>query len=84
VRTDKTLQTLVAVLAPYIGETMAHAAVAAHAARLGLVGKAVAAGQLEVLLARLGAGLNVFVGPSTSAVALKDARRAVAALEDAP
>jgi hypothetical protein len=72
------VETIVRVMGPYIGETMARSAAEAHCQKLGLTGDRVTAEQLDALLGKLGAGLNIFVGRERSAEVMSDVRRALA------
>jgi len=83
VRTDEVTQAITGVLSPHLGESMAYAAVCAQVQKLK-VGRTIRPQEVDALLARLAAGLNVFVGPTTSAGAVEGARKAVSALEHQP
>ena len=82
-RTDEVTQAITQVLSPHIGESMAYAAVCAQTQKLK-IGRTIRHHEVEALLARIAAGLNVFVGPTTSAGAVEGARKAVSALEHTP
>lgn len=75
--TSRAVDVVVAAMAPYIGETMARSAAEAHCRKLGLDG-ALGPGQLEQLLAKLGSGLNIFLGREKSAAVIASARQALA------
>jgi len=77
------VRAVVRVLAPYIGDTMARSATEAHCQRLGISGERVTPEQLDGLLAKLGSGLNVFIGREKSATVIDEARAALASLEAA-
>jgi len=79
--TTDAVDTMVKVMAPYIGETMARSATAAHCQKLGIAGATVSPEQAEALLAKLGAGLNIFLGRDKSASVIAEARSALAAVE---
>jgi hypothetical protein len=81
--TADALQAITRAMAPYIGDTMARAATAAHCRRLGIAEASVDAAELERLLQALSNGLNVFVGKARSAEAVRSAWEALAALENA-
>jgi hypothetical protein len=83
VRTDDAARAITGVLSPHLGESMAHAAVCAQIEKLS-IGTTIRPPEVEALLAKLEAGLNVFIGPTTSAGAVEGARRAVARLEKRP
>jgi hypothetical protein len=83
VRTDEAAQAITGVLSPHLGESMAHAAVCAQIEKLK-IGTTIRPPEVEALLAKLASGLNVFVGPTTSAGVVEGARRAVARLEHLP
>ncbi len=77
--TNEAIQTVVKVMAPYIGDTMARSATEAHCQKLGIAGGTVSPEQLEALLGKLGGGLNIFLGRDKSATVVAEARRALAA-----
>jgi hypothetical protein len=79
--TSEAVDVMVKVLAPYIGDTMARSATAAHCQKLGITADTVSHDQLEALLGKLGGGLNIFLGRDKSAAVVAEARRALAALE---
>ncbi|HET6412641.1 MAG TPA: hypothetical protein VFG53_11325 [Anaeromyxobacter sp.] len=65
-------------LSPHIGETTARAAATVHLRRLGIDARVMTAAQLESLLERIGAGLNVFVGKQRSTEIMESVRDALA------
>ncbi len=69
---------IVEVMAPYIGDTMARSAAQAHCRKLGIE-DTLSPADLEALLARLGSGLNIFLGRDRSAAVLAETRRALEA-----
>ena len=74
----ETIASVVKVLGPYIGETMARSATEAHSHKLGIAdGSAVSAEQLETLLGKLGGGLNIFLGRDKSKTAIGEVRDAI-------
>ena len=75
------VQTIVKVLAPYIGDTMARSATEVHCQKLGITDGAMNAEQVEVLLGKLTGGLNIFLGREKAATVIADVRRALAGLE---
>jgi hypothetical protein len=77
--TSEAVQTVVKVIAPYIGETMARSATEAHCQKLGIAGGTVSPEQLDALLGKLGGGLNIFLGRDKSASVVAEARLALAA-----
>jgi hypothetical protein len=80
--TSEAVQTVVKVMAPYIGETMARSATEAHCQKLGFAGgSSVSSEQLDALLGKLGGGLNIFLGRDKSALVVAEARQALAATE---
>jgi uroporphyrinogen-III synthase len=81
-RTQDALQAIARAMAPYVGETMARAATAAHCRKLGIGAPSVKTAEIEALLQGLSNGLNVFVGKARSAEAVRSAWEALAALED--
>jgi hypothetical protein len=81
VNTPEAVQVLVKVLTPYVGDTMARSATEAHCQKLGIADGALSPEQLEALLAKLGSGLNIFLGRDRSTVVIAEARAALAAGE---
>ncbi len=79
--TTEAVDAMVRVMAPYIGDTMARSATEAHCQKLGIAGTTVSHEQVETLLAKLGGGLNIFLGRDKSASVITEARGALAALE---
>ena len=77
--TSDAVPIVVKVIAPYVGETMARSATEAHFQRLGVAGESIAVAQIDVLLAKLGAGLNIFLGKERSATVIAEVRAALAA-----
>lgn len=59
---EDVVEAIEAALSPYLGEAMARAATRDQCRRMGLEGGALDGGQVEALLARMGAGLHLFVG----------------------
>ena len=72
------LDVLTAVLAPYLGETMARASARTHCEKLGIRDDDVTPEQIEALVGKLASGLNVFVGRDRAAGVLGEMKRAVA------
>ena len=79
--TNEAVDVMAKVLAPYIGDTMARSATAAHCQKLGITEGTVSHDQLEALLGKLGGGLNIFLGRDKSASVVAEARSALAARE---
>ena len=77
---ETVLDTLTRELTPYLGQTMAQAAVETHRQKLGIDGPHITPGQLDALLAKLGAGLVIFVGRERTEVIVRQARSAVNSL----
>lgn len=77
--TSDVVQTIVRVVAPYLGETMARSAARAHCQKLGISGDHMQPAQAEALIGKVGAGLNVFVGREKSNAMVAELRRAIAA-----
>jgi len=78
--TSEAVDAMVKVMAPYIGDTMARSAIEAHCQKLGIAAT-VSRDQAEALLAKLGGGLNIFLGRDKSASVIAEARSALAGLE---
>lgn len=68
---------IVRVLSPYLGATMAAASARAQCEKLGITGDAISPEQFEALIAKLAAGLAVFVGREKSALVAGELRRAL-------
>lgn len=80
--TPETIDAVVRVLAPYIGDTMARSATEAHCQKLGFAASSPARpDQLETLLGKLSGGLNIFLGREKSAAVIGEVRQALTALE---
>jgi hypothetical protein len=77
--TSEAVEAIVKAMAPYIGDTMARSATEAHCQKLGISG-AMSPEQQEALLAKLGGGLNIFLGRDKSASVVAEVRSALAAL----
>ncbi len=74
----ETVNAVVRVLGPYIGDTMARSATEAHCQKLGIASaSAVSPDQLDALLGKLGGGLNIFLGRDKSAAVIGEVRKAL-------
>jgi len=80
-KTKDALDTIVGMLSPYLGETMARAATIAHCQKLGIVveGTDISREQLDALLRKLAQGMNIFVGREKAAAVVSDINAAMAA-----
>jgi hypothetical protein len=78
------LDTLAAVLSPYLGATMATASARTHCDKLAINGDEITSVQADALLGRLSSGLNVFIGRERAAVVLEEMKRALAQGSAAP
>jgi hypothetical protein len=79
--TTETVDAVVKVLVPYIGDTMARSGTQAHCQKLGIAAASpIRPDQLESLLGKLGGGLNIFLGRDKSAAVLGEIRQALTAL----
>jgi hypothetical protein len=67
-------------VAPYLGQTMAQAAVEAHRLKLGIDGARITAAQLDGLMNRMRMGLAVFVGREKTESIMQEAHAAIASL----
>ena len=74
----ETVDSVVKVLGPYIGETMARSATEAHCQKLGIQDGA-SSEELESLLGKLGGGLNIFLGRDKSKAAIGEVREVLLA-----
>lgn len=72
------LEAITVAIAPYLGQSMARSAVLAHAQKLGFDGDRLTPDQIETLMAKIGAGLNIFVGREKSAAILAEVRQVLA------
>lgn len=79
-RPSETFDAMIRVLAPYLGENMARAAVYSHRDRLGLNQRELTRADVDGLLDRLGPGLVVFVGREKTEHILDEVRMAIAPL----
>jgi hypothetical protein len=79
-KTKDALDTIVRMLSPYLGETMARAAALAHCQKLGIVvdGTEIKTEQLDALLRKFAQGLNIFVGREKAAVLVGEIQAAMA------
>jgi len=80
---EQALATVTHAIAPYLGQTMAGAAVEMHRQKLGIDGSLLTEAQLDELLQRIGTGLIIFVGREKSEQIVGEARAAVVPKEDA-
>jgi hypothetical protein len=80
-KTKDALDTIIAVLSPYLGETMARSAARAHCEKLGIVvdGADITREQFDALLRKLTQGLNIFIGREKAAAVVGEIQAAVAA-----
>ena len=69
------VEAIVRRMAPYLGETMVRAAIRDQCRKLGLEGAQLNSHQVETLLARMGEGLNLFVGRDQAARLVSHLRR---------
>jgi hypothetical protein len=77
---EAVIEAVARTIAPYLGQTMAQAAVETHGQKLGIDGPHVTVDQLEALFARLSAGLVIFVGRERTELIVREARAAVDSL----
>ena len=79
-KTKDALDTIVRMLSPYLGETMARAAALAHCQKLGIAadGTEIKTEQLDALLRKFAQGLNIFVGREKAAVLIGEIQTAMA------
>jgi hypothetical protein len=71
------VETVARILAPYLGETMAHASTRAQCDRLGIDREELSPDQTRMLIQRVGNGMNVFVGRDKAAAITEEIRRAL-------
>jgi hypothetical protein len=79
-KTKDALDTIVRMLSPCLGETMARAAALAHCQKLGIAvdGTDIKTEQLDALLRKIAQGLNIFVGREKAAVLVSEIQAAMA------
>jgi hypothetical protein len=79
-KTKDALDTIVRMLSPYLGETMARAATVAHCQKLGIAADdtEMKAEQLDALLRKFAQGMNIFVGREKAAVVVGEIQAAIA------
>lgn len=79
-KTKDALDTIIRMLSPYVGETMARAAALAHCQKLGIVVEStdISREQLDALLRKLSQGLNIFVGRDKAAAVVGEIQAAMA------
>ena len=82
--TRDVLTTIVRVVSPYLGETMARSAAQAHCQKLGIETDRMQASQVDALITRMASGLNVFVGREKSSAIVAELRRAIESQGSAP
>jgi hypothetical protein len=78
---EMVLDTLSRTLAPYLGRTMALAAVETHRQKLGIDGLHMTSEQLDALMGKMSAGLVIFVGRDKTETIVREARAAISSLE---
>jgi hypothetical protein len=76
-QTREVLDSVVRVLSPYLGATMARASAHAHCQRLGIGDGEISRDQVEQLVGKIAHGLAVFVGREKSVVIADEIRKAV-------
>jgi hypothetical protein len=79
--TEAVVEILTRTLTPYIGANMARSAVRSQRDRLGIESSSITAEQAESLIAKVGNGLNVFLGRERAAGVVDEMRRSLAAVE---
>jgi hypothetical protein len=79
-KTKDALDTIIRMLSPYVGETMARAAALAHCQKLGIAVESadISREQLDALLRKLSQGLNIFVGRDKAAAVVGEIQAAMA------
>ena len=75
-QTRELLDSVVKVLSPYVGETMARASAHAHCRNLGIADGEISREQADQLVAKIAHGLAVFVGREKSALIVAEIRKA--------
>ena len=76
-QTNDVVETIVRVLSPYVGETMARSATRAQCQKLGIDGAQMTPEAADSLIGRLGSGLNIFIGRERSARVVEELKRVV-------
>jgi hypothetical protein len=75
--TQEVVDTIVRIVSPYLGETMTRASARAHCEKLGIAGDDATPGQVEALIGRFGAGLNIFIGREKTSQVVRELKKAV-------
>ena len=65
-QTTEVLDTIVKVITPYLGKSMAQSAATAHCGKLGITGDQMDLEQMESLTNRIKLALNIFIGREKS------------------
>jgi hypothetical protein len=76
--TEAVVDSLTRTLAPYIGPNMARSAVQSQRERLGIEGAEITVDQIAHLIAKVGHGLNVFLGRERAAGVVDEMKRSLA------
>jgi hypothetical protein len=74
-QTSAVLETIIRVLSPYLGESMARASTRGVCEKLGMSGDSMRPEETEALVAKLASGLRVFVGREKADQAVEEIRR---------
>ena len=77
--TSAVVDSIVRVVSPYLGETMARASARTHCEKLGIQGAEMTGEQLDALVGKLASGLAVFVGREKTSSIVQEIRKATAA-----
>jgi hypothetical protein len=80
VKYDVLVAEVTRLLSPFLGESMARAAIQAHGQKLQLKNGQITAEEAETLVGKLGSGLIVFVGRDKAASLATQMRRTLAEL----
>jgi hypothetical protein len=76
-QTSLVVETIIKVLSPYLGESMARASTHGVCEKLGLQGEVLSREQTDALVAKLASGLRVFVGREKAAQVVEEIGRSL-------
>jgi hypothetical protein len=76
-QTTAAVESIIRVLSPYLGETMARASTRGVCEKLGIRGESMTPQEAEALVAKLASGLSVFVGREKASQVVEEIRRSL-------
>ena len=75
--TNAAVETIIQVLSPYLGETMARASTRGVCEKLGIRGESMTPAETEALVGKLASGLSVFVGREKASQVVEEFHRSL-------